>query len=161
VIRGSYYPKLGYKVICKDAVSEEPVWWWKKIWKYKYPLKTRIYMWLALDNKVLTWDNLQKRNKCGPGHCSLCKLNDDIILHLLILCSYTVQVWMEIEHSTGLSNVWSGNSIEECFRRSDGNVAVKSIETLSIIVAWESGCPGMPICLITGLFFLFNVQSIA
>jgi hypothetical protein len=46
-------------------------WWWKPIWKLKYPLKAKIFLWLALSNKVLTWDNFKKRAWQGPGWCIL------------------------------------------------------------------------------------------
>ena len=41
-------------------------------------------MWLDLNNKVLTWDNLYKMNKSGPSHISLFKVNNETTLHLLI-----------------------------------------------------------------------------
>jgi hypothetical protein len=58
-------------------------------------------MWLALSNKVLTWDNLQKRNKHCPGWRYICKGSEEFISHLLISCSYTSQVWKKLEAITG------------------------------------------------------------
>jgi hypothetical protein len=35
----------------------EKQWWWGPIWKLKAPLKSKIILWLAINNKLLTWDN--------------------------------------------------------------------------------------------------------
>ena len=61
-------------------------------------------MWSTINNKVFTLDKFQKKNKCGLGHCSLCELDDEFVLYLLISCSYTIQLWKEIKHSMGISN---------------------------------------------------------
>jgi hypothetical protein len=73
-----YSPKLGYLKYNSDLGLKEPVWWWRKLWKIKSPAKTRLFMWNVLLNKVLTWDNLQKRNFFGPGWCPLCKSGRDL-----------------------------------------------------------------------------------
>lgn len=33
----------------------------RKIWKIKVPTKVQAFMWLTVNNIVLTWDNLQQR----------------------------------------------------------------------------------------------------
>eukprot|EP01018_Ginkgo_biloba_P023075 Gb_32325 [translate_table: standard] len=49
---GHYSPKGGYKALCEVDNLEEPQWWWLDIWKFKCPLKTKIFMQLAIRNKV-------------------------------------------------------------------------------------------------------------
>jgi hypothetical protein len=49
---GRYTPKTGYMALCEDRLVEMSCWWGKTIWKYKCPLKSRIFMWLALNNKI-------------------------------------------------------------------------------------------------------------
>lgn len=58
---GVYTSKLGCRTFCEGTVVEDLVRWWKQLWKYAYPLKARIFMWLALNNKELTWDSLQNK----------------------------------------------------------------------------------------------------
>lgn len=58
---GVYTSKLGCRTLCEGTVVEDLVRWWKQLWKYAYPLKARIFMWLALNNKELTWDSLQNK----------------------------------------------------------------------------------------------------
>jgi hypothetical protein len=83
----------------------ESVWWWKHIWKLKCSLKARIFMWLALKNKALAWDVLQKKGKQGHGWCSLYKTSPESIVHLLMFCPFTGQVWKELE-ACRLRDIW-------------------------------------------------------
>lgn len=89
-----------------------PVWWWKLLWKLRAPKKTQVFMWLALKNKVLTWEALQKRGRQGPHICMLCRSAGEDILQLLIQCPFTQQLWKEAEMITGIQNVgafgWRG-----------------------------------------------------
>ena len=48
----------------RDVVAEEEndqKWWWKSVWKIKSPIKQKVFLWLVLANKILTWDNCKKR----------------------------------------------------------------------------------------------------
>ena len=47
------------------------------IWSGTLPRKISCFVWLALMNKLLTWDNLQKRGWIGPSICTLYSANDD------------------------------------------------------------------------------------
>jgi hypothetical protein len=46
----------------------EKQWWWGPIWKLKAPLKSKITLWLAINNKLLTWDNDIKRGMVRSKH---------------------------------------------------------------------------------------------
>jgi hypothetical protein len=62
----NYELKFGYKALAQEDREDPQVWWWKKLWKFKFPTKEKIFMWLLLNNKSLTWDILQKRSFEGP-----------------------------------------------------------------------------------------------
>jgi hypothetical protein len=51
---GHYTPKLGYIHLNLDLYQREPIWWWKRLWKVRCPLKENIFMWCVLYNKVPT-----------------------------------------------------------------------------------------------------------
>jgi hypothetical protein len=42
-------------------------WWWSILWKLGAPLKSKVTMSLAINNKLLTWDMGVKRD--WVGHC--------------------------------------------------------------------------------------------
>ena len=41
------------------------------LWNNALPRKIGCFIWLVFRNKILTWDNLQKRGWSGPGICVL------------------------------------------------------------------------------------------
>lgn len=56
------------------------------------PWKISCFIWLALMNKLLTWDNLQKRGWTGPGICALCSRDEDSVQHLFFHCT----IWKNV-----------------------------------------------------------------
>ena len=108
---GRYTPKAGYIKSSTDGVQGELTWWWKALWKIKSAPKTRVFMWCALQNKVPTWDNLQKRCFQGPGWCALCQVEDETMLHIFVNCSYIKEVWRECQKVLGRACNWVGISV--------------------------------------------------
>ena len=78
-IVNSYNPVLGSRL-------------YTSFWSGLLPHKIGCLSWLVLRNKVLTWDNLQKRGKIGPGICSLCFSNEETVFHLFSRCP----IWISI-----------------------------------------------------------------
>ena len=95
--------KLAYNVTLEECGDSDPPFWEKSIWHWRIPLKLKIFIWLSLNNKALTCDNLQKQNKSRTGRCVLCKANEENINHFLILCTYYI-------YKTGLEGI-------QCFNR--------------------------------------------
>jgi hypothetical protein len=91
--------KLGYKSKINEGLGDVSQWWWKLVWKLACPLKIIILLWISLANKILTWDNGQKRNWIGPGWCCMCKNDCESVDHLFVYCQFTKVVWMEISNS--------------------------------------------------------------
>jgi len=50
---GVYTPKTDYKVISLKEDFGDLMWWWKKVWNFKCPSKSHVFMWLVLNNKNL------------------------------------------------------------------------------------------------------------
>ena len=49
--------------------------------------KISCFIWLAVRLRILTWENLQKKGKQGPGICVLCKADEETVEHLFTKCS--------------------------------------------------------------------------
>lgn len=113
---GTYTPKLGYLKLNSDMGQRETIWWWGKLWKIKNPAKTRLFMWNVLNNKVPTWDILQKRNFSGPGWCTLCKSEGENIVHLFLNCNYINKVWTVVSSLLDLHYSWSGQDLEHAWK---------------------------------------------
>jgi hypothetical protein len=113
---GSFTAKLGYKSWQEERKNVQPHWWWKTLWKSKAPLRCKILMWLALTNKLLTWDNLEKRNWHGPNHCILCKQFPEYVSHLFISCPFAGQVASTLKENLKIGADWNFPSLEECYK---------------------------------------------
>jgi hypothetical protein len=86
---------------------------WDKLWNIPQWPKIKIFQWLILHNRILTWDNLRKRGFTGPSRCHLCQTQEETTNHLLDECAYTAELWD-----------WAAS----IFRQSDricGNIATK------------------------------------
>ena len=62
-----YTAKLGYATKVEVELLEDKKCWRAVVLKLYSPLKTKIVMWLALANKLLTWDNGVNHEWSGPS----------------------------------------------------------------------------------------------
>jgi hypothetical protein len=87
----SFYEEL----IRKDGPSI-PSFPWKNIWRVKAPTSVAFFVWLAALGKILTHDNLRKRNVIVIEWCCLCKKSGEPIDHLLLQCEIARDLWSYI-----------------------------------------------------------------
>jgi hypothetical protein len=109
--------------------------WRKQLWKWDLAFKIKLFFWLALDSKILTWDSLQKRGWCGPSICPLCFREEESIPHLFIYCPFTIKLWQKLHTVYNLATIWGGISLTSCFE--DWIKVEKCYKTLPIIVCWH------------------------
>ena len=89
-LEGSFTSKLGYFVLL-DLV-EMTCWWWKELWEVVALLKSMLFLWLVLNQKVSTYECLQRRGKSGPSMCPLCRIHEETIEHLFFLLEISTSV---------------------------------------------------------------------
>ena len=89
---GSVSAKLVYDCIVHSSSPSVGSRLLTHIWTGSLPRKISCFIWLALMNKLLTWDNLQKRGWTGPGICALCSKAVDSVQHLFFHCT----VWKNV-----------------------------------------------------------------
>ena len=82
-----------YKRNVMDQVSVP----YKFLWKSKLPQKIKIFIWLVVRNKILTKDNLKKRNWNGSQECCFCG-GDESIDHLFFSLSHC-EIYVESDPS--------------------------------------------------------------
>lgn len=66
------------------------------IWETNSQLKMKLFLWLVLNNRNLTWDNLMRKGKIGPGICFLCLKGGEDNQHLFYKCSYAKKVFQDL-----------------------------------------------------------------
>jgi hypothetical protein len=102
---------------------------WKFIWKAKVPPRIAFFSWTAALGKLLTIDNLRKRNLIIVDWCCLCKQSGESVDHLLLHCSMASELWSMVFGLYGLSwvmpsqvlHLWTGWQVSLCDSR---NLAV-------------------------------------
>jgi hypothetical protein len=94
-----------------DQDQEDPTQQWGKIWSNPQWPKIKMFEWLVLHNRILTWENLRKRGYIGPSRCHLCQAKEETTNHLLDECSYTTELW---DWATGIyrqsNRIWGNIS---------------------------------------------------
>jgi hypothetical protein len=64
----------------------------KFLWKFKIPMKVRIFLWEVLKNSILTKDNLLKRGWTGNDHCQ-----KETINHMLFGYGLAKLAWQVVQ----------------------------------------------------------------
>lgn len=67
------------------------------------PLKVAFFGWSTAQGKILTLDNLRKRQVIVVNRCCLCKRDGESVDHLLIHCDIAQALWTAIFSRFGLS----------------------------------------------------------
>jgi zinc-binding in reverse transcriptase len=97
-------------------------------WKLHLPNKIKIFLWLMMQNKLLTNENLQKRNwPCGAS-CVLCNsIMQETTDHIFLSCSFTRRTWNDIlpnNHQLPSSVIYLSRTLD-AGRLANSGVAIK------------------------------------
>jgi hypothetical protein len=55
--------------------------------------KISTFLWLLVQNKILTWDNLRQRGFIGPSIFHLCQQQEETMEHILNQCPFSGLIW--------------------------------------------------------------------
>jgi hypothetical protein len=86
--------------------------YYKKVWKGRIPSKIKIFLWLLLNNAILTKYNLLKRNWIGSPDCFFCNCEENVS-HLFFHCSTAKAVWAIVAHCFGVDDI--PKSLNQCW----------------------------------------------
>lgn len=78
--------KFSVKSVYNALSASEAGSYHKLIWKGRVPARIKIFLWLVINDAILTRDNLMKRRWKGEPTCCFCDLNESVS-HLLFECS--------------------------------------------------------------------------
>eukprot|EP00253_Pinus_taeda_P011019 PITA_11019 len=92
--KGTFTTQEAYKIIIKERVVKDKLW--NNIWNSTIWPKVSTFLWLLSHNRILTWDNLRKRNFVGPSMCPNCKQDEETVLHLMQTCQLGRKLWEKI-----------------------------------------------------------------
>jgi hypothetical protein len=123
-----------YNTLAQEYWPNQISGWRRKFWSWDLALKIKLFMWLALENKILSWDNLRKRGWEGPSVCSLCNREEELVFHIFVSCTFTQQIWNSLSTEYNFTTVWGGNSLLLCF--GNWQKMEKSLCNLPAVTCW-------------------------
>ncbi|XVE83745.1 hypothetical protein DITRI_Ditri16bG0111000 [Diplodiscus trichospermus] len=69
---------------------------WKIIWRWKGPQRIRSFLWLAVQDRLLTKTELCRRHMANDETCGWCHEGKETGLHVLRDCNVARQVWLNL-----------------------------------------------------------------
>eukprot|EP00253_Pinus_taeda_P035656 PITA_35656 len=78
--------------VIEQAEHPDIVPWADKVWDNFHWPKIRTFLWLLMQKKTLTWENLQKKGFQGPSKCHMCLQEEETMNHLLNSCEWASQL---------------------------------------------------------------------
>jgi hypothetical protein len=88
--------------------------WRNNLWSWNIAHKIKLFTWILIENKLNTWDNIQRKGWVGPNIFQLCFSDAKTMMHMFIKCSFTRQVWDRITLDQNLNIVWDGTTLPAC-----------------------------------------------
>jgi hypothetical protein len=108
--------KNAYDAIASKIWNRSENWWHCTLWKWDLAPKLKLFTWILLENRILTWENLQRRGRHGPGLCVLCQQDSETTLHMMVHCKFAQHVWKEMLAVHNINGGWFGINLQMCFK---------------------------------------------
>ncbi|KAK8521567.1 hypothetical protein V6N12_031461 [Hibiscus sabdariffa] len=81
--------------------------YWMKVWKLAVPQRLRLFLWLALNQKLMTNAERSRRGISPSPCCHLCGVMIESVIHVLRDCSPARAIWDSILSPAQTSNFFS------------------------------------------------------
>ena len=114
---GNANANLAYKFRMVELREVEPYFWYNELWNWQLPLKVELFVWIMLKQRILTWENLNKRGFSGTSRCILCGISEETMFHLFVECGFIKDIWQTISKDLNLVSPWEGFQMEDCFQK--------------------------------------------
>lgn len=130
--QGTFNVKSFYNALCVQQTNVP----FKKVWKFKIPLKIKIFIWLILKGRTLTKDNLFKRGwRKGDTNCQFCD-QQETIQHLFFDCPMARLIWNIISCAFDLKPVTDSNHLFGSWLAAFGKKLKLLVITGVAVVLW-------------------------
>ncbi|CAN1333062.1 Putative ribonuclease H protein At1g65750 [Linum perenne] len=101
---GLFSIKSAYKILLSrpDAHNQKV---WHSCWKWKGPNRIRFFLWLAMQEKLLTNVERCRRHITTNDLCEHCRRSPESVTHVLRDCTFAAEVW-NLVGSFNCSEIW-------------------------------------------------------
>lgn len=140
---GAYSASSAYHFQFEGMIKSK---FYKCIWRIWAPVKCKIFLWTAVQHKILTADVLLLRGWENNYFCPLCMCSLETATHILSECPWSQRVWECMATLAGLPSLlpstWSidaapmdwlprlANHVSDATTR-------KGVQTLAALICWE------------------------
>jgi hypothetical protein len=126
---GTYTSSSLYKIITHRGIIPLFI---PSIWSLTVPPRIHIFLWLLSNNKLMTRDNLEKRNMGKPTQCEFCG-EPESITHLFFDCIVAREIWTSVSM---FLKVQIGTTYESIARFWPANKNHSAMNTICAAVLW-------------------------
>jgi hypothetical protein len=112
------------------------------VWDVKIEGNIQFFLWLMVQNRLWTADRLEHRGWPHQDACSFCDQTIEDRQHLFLGCSYTKEVWEEIQRENPVAGgiACRSNSVSgwwKKIRRFRKNKATRDLVTVAVYGMWH------------------------
>lgn len=130
--KGLYTVKSFYKIINFRGVlpGNIPV-----VWRIKIPPRIQIFLWLLDKNKLLTRDNLHKRQNVPDRTCLFCS-DPESACHLFFECVVAAELWRVVGELIGSASITNMTVLLDHWEHSP-NAAGVIVQAAALWALWK------------------------
>ncbi|CAN1127865.1 Putative ribonuclease H protein At1g65750 [Linum perenne] len=128
---GRFTIKSAYDLISTPGTTA-PYIRWEKVWKWRGPQRIILFLWLALQDRLLTNVERGRRHLTADTNCARCGDRAKTVSHVLRNCQVAYETWIARHASSWSRSIVKGSNRD---RRCLGSTAMKKWDEIS----WDPG----------------------
>ncbi|CAN1218807.1 Putative ribonuclease H protein At1g65750, partial [Linum perenne] len=82
---------------------------WSQIWSWSGPNRIRCFLWLAIQEKLLTNCSRVRRKMTSDASCDFCQHSEESVAHVLRDCTFAAESWVKLGSFDTSSGQWRGD----------------------------------------------------
>ncbi|CAN1310611.1 Putative ribonuclease H protein At1g65750 [Linum perenne] len=102
---GKFSIKSAYKLLHELPELPSPANW-SVVWRWKGPNRIRFFLWLAMQERLLTNQCRKRRHMTEDISCPLCPNEEETVGHVLRDCTFANEVWLQLRGGDTLADNW-------------------------------------------------------
>lgn len=109
--KGKFSIKSALQIIRQDENNENDNKW-EMVGQVRIQQRIKMFMWLALHDRLLCNANRVKRQIASDPGCPLCAGPEETLLHLFRECPSTKNIWNQVGGAASRDNFFIGNFMD-------------------------------------------------